>query len=102
MRTLIIFLLLAVCFLGGVVFGMDRDSFADEDEHAPIEENKEIVDMTEEQEEIPVESSVHQQAAALDEPVYFTQKLASFLGSAVRGFYEGIVQVLYFISEQFF
>jgi len=106
MRIATTILLLAVFFLAGMVYGLERDTTADENQNIKvietekIEERAEKVEQTEE--DLTVYPSVHDQLDELDKPVYFTEKLASMLEIGVKGFYEGIVKLLYAFSEQFF
>ncbi|GAB3050716.1 hypothetical protein [Virgibacillus ainsalahensis] len=100
-RSFIVILLLAVFFLTGMVYGIERDDLAGKDE--TIEEIEEKEQMVEETEQIEtVDQAVSQEALEMEGKVHFTQKAASLLETVVKGFYEMVVQMLYQISQLFF
>ncbi|MBP1968719.1 hypothetical protein J2Z83_000813 [Virgibacillus natechei] len=105
-RSFIVILLLAVFFLTGMMYGMDRgniastDGLVDQTESNEPERNQgEIVEM-EPIEEKELEPST--EGINIEEPNHFTQRAASFLEAGVKGFYEVVVQVLYQVSQLFF
>lgn len=96
-RSFIVLLLLAVFFLAGTLYGMDRGDVAAKDEKiASVEvpnnnEQAETIKKAEETNTIKIQETGH-----------FTEKAASFLEAAVTGFYEVVVQILYQVSQLFF
>ncbi|GGB28953.1 hypothetical protein GCM10011409_02800 [Lentibacillus populi] len=99
-RSFITLLLLAVFFLSGMLLGIDRGQNTDivQDE----EEIKDVVitDANDSAENIQV---VHETGMDMeDAPVHFTQKMASFLGEVIKGFYETVVMIFYQIAQIFF
>jgi cell division septation protein DedD len=104
-RTFIVALLLAVFFLSGTLYGMDRDRGGSRQEVPAIEapqeqqESAETLATTKELEEM--EKIEELRAAEMNEK-HFTVKTASFLETAVKGFYEIVVEMLYQISSLFF
>ncbi|MFC3039113.1 hypothetical protein ACFOGI_02465 [Virgibacillus xinjiangensis] len=98
MRTIIVILLLAVFFMGGMVYGMDRSGYP---KHIYGEVASTVVEKeTIEKEEVPVEAP-KRNTMDLEEPEHFTHKAATILDVVVRGFYEALVAILYGISELF-
>lgn len=100
-RFFITLLLVAVFFLGGVLLGIDRGQLADDD-HAEGEVKEVIVTDTEIDDDRSPEQTVQEAPVDIDEPNHFTQKVASFLGTVLKGFYEMVVMIFYQIAEQFF
>ncbi|SHF67708.1 hypothetical protein [Ornithinibacillus halophilus] len=117
MRFIVVVLLLAVFFLGGTVFGMNQK---EEVSVSPkTEEQVAAVEIPEQssEEKSPEESSVEVDTSAdaddnvsedniqpveLEGPAGVTQKAASVLEAAVKGFYNLIVGILYELSQLFF
>lgn len=102
MRSFVFLLLLVIVFLTGMILGIDRDQNDQSKDREKIEElslDAEIVDYETRVDEhvIMTEESIDMEASP-----HFTQKLASFLEAAVKGFYEVIVEILYRISTLFF
>lgn len=101
MRFIFTILLLIIFFLAGAVYGMNS---ANNVSTANLEETiqSEDVNVTEEkQKEIVVYPSAYEQVEE-DQPMSITESIASGLEAIVSTFYDGVVHVLYAISEQFF
>ncbi|UJL44890.1 hypothetical protein KFZ58_10665 [Virgibacillus sp. NKC19-16] len=96
-RSFIVILLLAVFFLTGMLYGMDNDDTAINDESEGSDQAVVI-----EEEEIETIESSSIDVMDRQEPVHFVQKAASFLETFVKGFYELVVQGLYQVSQLFF
>ncbi|MFC2948406.1 hypothetical protein [Virgibacillus sediminis] len=101
LRTVIVILLLAVFFMGGMVYGMERSSYSE-----PVQKQEEFNYVAEGEviEENQPDKYVHtpgREALSMEEPEHFTHRAASVLEVAVRGFYEAIVAIMYGISELF-
>lgn len=97
LRSFIVLLLLAVFFLAGTVYGTDRGNNAVNDEKVNSVEvlnNNEQIEMVEKTRKI--------NNSEITESTHFTEKAASFMGAAVTGFYEVVVQILYQVSQLFF
>lgn len=100
MRIMLLLLSLAVCFLIGVLYGMDRekDDVAQDStlEHEIVEsiEDKLVVEEPEENVE-----QVHVIQSGDNTPAY---KAASALSSVVEFIYEIIVEILFQISKLFY
>ncbi|WP_099158560.1 hypothetical protein [Virgibacillus ndiopensis] len=103
-RSFIVLLLLAVFFLTGMLLGIDRGQNVDGSPNDKIEEivvktpkedttikNKENLTENVSDQTISVESSPH-----------FTQKMASFLETGIKWFYDMVVLIVYQIAELFF
>ncbi|MBM7597911.1 hypothetical protein JOC34_000268 [Virgibacillus halotolerans] len=106
-RSFIVVLLLAVFFLSGTLYGMDRGEGAEKNEALSSlktsddqQDNLETTAATTELEEM--EKIEKLRAEEMNEPEHFTVKTASFLETAVKGFYEVVVEILYQISSLFF
>ncbi|MEC5422200.1 hypothetical protein QGM71_01665 [Virgibacillus sp. C22-A2] len=98
-RSFVVLLLLAVFFLTGVLYGMDRGEISLHDEAT-----KEV-ELVESQELASTQMVLVEQELDnhnMEEAEHFTQKTASFLEAGVKGFYEVIVQILYQVSQLFF
>ncbi len=103
-RVFILFLMLVVVFLAGMLLGMDRGHVA------PVREMEtQIYDETAENEpeteNAQTENDQPPEDLYIDEtdgPAHLTQKAASILGSAVSGFYNLIVHMLYQVSSLFY
>ncbi|CDQ39598.1 MULTISPECIES: hypothetical protein [Virgibacillus] len=105
-RTLIVLLLLAVCFLTGVVYGNGHtEKNTDDIEMAslPSEANS---DSNQPESEEVVQRTTNKTTAdgtvETDGPSPVTEKTASIIEAGVTGLYEVIVEVLYQISQLFF
>lgn len=99
-RSFIVILLLAVFFLTGMLYGMDNNDIAINDESGQSGSPDQAVVIEEEVETIESTSSID--VMDRQEPVHFIQKAASFLEAGVKGFYEVVVQILYQVSQLFF
>jgi hypothetical protein len=100
-RFLITLLLIAVFFLGGMLLGVDRGQPADGDlEKSEVKEV--IVTDTDIDDGQASEQTVQETPVDIDEPSHFTQKVASFLETVLKGFYEMVVMIFYQFAEQFF
>jgi|SRR5690625_4805454 len=99
-RSFIVLLLLAVFFLSGMLYGIDRESSTEpssvtedqletglEESSFSSHENKNLVANSE-----ILESSEQN----------FTQQIASFLEAGVKGIYDVIVHMLYQVAQIFF
>lgn len=104
-RSFIVLLLLAVFFLAGTLYGMDRESVDAMDEKIG---SIEVPSNNPESNNYNNERIVNKEKAEginemeMKEPNHFTEKAASFLEAGVKGFYEVIVQILYQVSQLFF
>lgn len=100
-RSVIILLLLAICFLTGVVYG---NQGAANKEQEPIASDK-IEEITLPSTENINEATSGENRAPLTEveaPAPVTEKTASILETSITGFYEIVVEILYQISQLFF
>ncbi|SET61757.1 hypothetical protein SAMN05216389_11747 [Oceanobacillus limi] len=113
MRSIVVLLLLVVFFLAGTLFGINRGDIAllgEDKQEVGTEEmigSHEVKDEMEGFNEEEAETSSNQDITTdsiqrVEQPVNFTQKTASFLEGAVKVFYEGLVQILYQISQLFY
>lgn len=109
-RSFVILLLLIVVFLGGMLLGIDREKSAGLNEidlpnhtESPIADHQEKSavekDDNLEKEVILVDNSNNGQVVA--SPEHATQKIASFLETGVKGFYEVVVEILYHVTSLF-
>lgn len=107
MKILVTLLMMAVIFLSGIVFGMNRDTIS----QPPVNElsaEQETVEVKEEVKEevaiaVPPAADMEMQPdLAGDSPAFHTQKAASVLGAAVKGFFEIIMQFMYQTAQLFF
>lgn len=106
-RAFVVLLLLAVFFLSGTLYGMDRGDVAANDEAVSSvetsgqqEKSSEAAIKTNDADKINNMEQIS--LAEANKPVHFTEKIASFLEGAVKGFYEVVVEILYQISALFF
>ncbi|GGJ83497.1 hypothetical protein GCM10007063_02500 [Lentibacillus kapialis] len=102
MRSLVILLSLVVFFLTGLTIGMDRtheenDSSGDIHESAVQKEEKIIVEKN-----VAKGDSEGQMLKSPKNSEHFTYKIASFLESSVKGFYELVVSAAYQLVQVFF
>ncbi|MGM8213507.1 hypothetical protein ACLIBH_12090 [Virgibacillus sp. W0430] len=97
-RVFIILLLLAVFFLSGMAFGIDKNN---DDTYGPVDFD-DVVEEVEVQEVEEPKQSNPKKAALLTEEDHLVQKIAGFLDKIVRAFYELVVHVLYRFAELFF
>lgn len=97
-RSVIYLLLLIIVFLSGMLLGIDREGeiISDEMMRQDITSPPAQVTATSDQEEIP------NYVLDIDTNPHFTQKMASFLETGIKAFYEIIVEILYQISRMFF
>ncbi|MBU5265869.1 hypothetical protein [Virgibacillus proomii] len=100
-RSVIILLLLAICFLTGVVYGnqgtvnKEQESIAsDKTEEITLPSIEKINKATSEENSAPL--------AEVEAPAPVTEKTASILEASITGFYEIVVEILYQISQLFF
>lgn len=106
MKILVTLLMMAVIFLSGIVFGMNRDTVSEPP--AKEKQAEEAVELEEVAKEEPVIASHPevemeiQPEIAGDGPAFHTQKAASVLGAAVKGFFEIIMQFMYQTAQLFF
>lgn len=100
LRITVLLLMFLVVFLSGMLLGIDRgnghsidsvDSFIREE--IVVEESSPQVEQ---------EVIVTDQAVEVEAPVHVTQKAASLLEAGVSGFYELLVDILYYLSSLFF
>lgn len=107
-RFFIFILLLTVCFLTGMLFGISQDPVSSQNEFQPAEENKQAYEDTVmnanhkaevNNENLSVEEiDIMETSASLT----VTQKAASLLEAGVKGFYEIVVGVLYQVAQLFY
>lgn len=105
MKSIVILLLLLVFFMSGMMFGVERDHTeytSPEVSSVGVNEadsqNANVMQTSAEIEGGRFETSEYKQTTSS----HFTQKMASFIGGIVKGFYEIIVQVLYQIAQLFY
>ncbi|WP_100010589.1 hypothetical protein [Lentibacillus sediminis] len=96
-RFLIAALLLAVFFLVGALYGMDRSMVSGIDQR---DAEVPVLEQPQEEPEV-IEEPVIAAPVEMEGPVPLTQKAASLLETVVKGFYEVIVTILYQISQVF-
>ena len=101
MRITITALLLVVCFLAGVILGMSNNQVAGEDRAGLQANGEQMAEDQEEPKQVIIYPSDHQQIDQT-QPANVMEKIAFFLETFVKGFYEIVVNVLSAISEQFF
>lgn len=96
-RFLMAALLLAIFFLVGALYGMDRSVVS-----GTGQGSAEVPELEAQQEEPEItEEPVIAAPVEMEGPVPFTQKAASLLETVVKGFYEVIVEILFQISQVF-
>ncbi|WP_339228180.1 hypothetical protein NSQ77_00195 [Oceanobacillus sp. FSL K6-2867] len=103
MRFVFVLLLLAVFFLSGIVYGMNKETthvVEDDDTVAEVIEDTEEQETAGETVTVPVSQPMAD--AGTDTAVEYTQKTASILGAGVKGFFELLMQVLYQTAQLFF
>lgn len=87
---------------------MDHDAGSSVGEQAStvqvVDDQQESTKTVEEvkERELEIEKAKALQTAQINEPSHFTEKTASFLETAVKGFYEVVVEILYQISSLFY
>lgn len=103
-RSLIVVLLLAVCFLTGVVYGNDKQA-----EESTPQQTEMKVDVKEAKDEVLQTKTTSDTTEVITEekintngPSPVTEKTASILEAGVSGFYEVVVEILYQVSQLFF
>ena len=103
MRFTITVLLLVVCFLAGVIMGMNNNQVAYESGARAQVNGEDVIEAEEKQEETKQVIVYPEEHHRMDQtqPVNVMEKIAFFLESCVKGFYEIIVNILSAISEQF-
>lgn len=105
-RSVIFLLLFALFFLTGMLYGMDRENYAMP--NSSVNQEETVPDTAPEKEPIAIEEAVNETVTDQNlhspesESKHFTEKAASFLGTAVKAFYDVVVQILYQISQLFF
>lgn len=110
LRFLISLLLLVVVFLSGMIIGIDRGK---DQESNIVQQEVEIVpnhiDGETNEHVLSTDSSDTQNEQIInndilnnDKEVFMTQKVAAFLETGIKGFYELIVNILYQISSLFY
>lgn len=106
-RSFIVILLLAVFFLSGTLYGMDHSKGVEDEDVLPSMEasdnQRESAETMSETVELEEQEKIEQtRLAQASGPQHFTEKMANFLETAVKGFYEVVVEILYQISALFF
>ncbi|GGP12574.1 hypothetical protein [Oceanobacillus neutriphilus] len=97
MRNIIILLLLVIFFLGGLVFGMQKNEKA-EQSAIPDESAVEVAEEINEQEQ-----TIIAETDVLEEGNYsLTNRTAATMEGIVKGLFEVIVSIMYGIGELFF
>lgn len=101
MRAGLLLLGLAVCFLIGVLYGVERESGADGD---TIGERETVIEVIQEEEEVTEEPVFENKeaAGAIQSDTTPAYKAASALESVVKFFYEIIVEILFQVSKLFY
>lgn len=106
-RSFVFLLLLIVVFLGGMLLGIDREKSAGfRDMEHPNTEDVGVIDYTDHMDkdtrpidQLDVEKPNNEQI--VEAPPQTTQKVASFLETGVKGFYDMVVDILYHVSSLF-
>lgn len=99
-RAVIILLLLAVCFLAGVVYG---NNGGDEDNPIGSTPLTEPAEQFVEKEVQPAPDRQHETVTTEPElPAPVTEKTASVLEAGITSFFEAVVTILHQIAELFF
>lgn len=101
MRSFIILLLLIVVFLAGMLIGIEREESIRSNHISPELNEVEQIDQIVHWEAYEEQSIIEEQMLNIEGPEHTTQKLATFLESGVKGFYEIIVDVLFELSSLF-
>ncbi|MEN1969345.1 hypothetical protein WMZ97_14870 [Lentibacillus sp. N15] len=99
-RALITLLLLAVFFLSGMLFGIDHGQ--QEKQVEPIEKTDQMEANINDKNVETIEVANEPRPDVEDTSGHSTQKLASFLGGIIKGFYEIVVMIFYQFAEIFF
>lgn len=100
-RSFIVLLLLAVFFLSGMLYGVDRGN----SETPSVEKENNVVETVEDEPGLyDHDSNTAELTAELSktEQQNFTQQTASFLEAGVKGLYDVIVHILYQFAQLFF
>ncbi|GAA0602064.1 hypothetical protein GCM10009001_18660 [Virgibacillus siamensis] len=91
MRSILVLLLLVVFFLTGLVLGMDRGGETDMRQEDTVKQ-KQLKDV----QVVKVnQRTTDEKVLKAEQPPNLTQKIASFLESTVKGFYNIVVDVIY-------
>lgn len=109
-RSFIYLLLLIVVFLSGMILGMERDGLIVSDERE--NEHEDMISLPAQlsasnNDDQPIhvvdpdDDKSSKNVLDINTKPHFTQKIASFLETGVKGFYEIIVEVLYQMSRLF-
>ncbi|MFD2046119.1 hypothetical protein ACFSTA_11950 [Ornithinibacillus salinisoli] len=109
MRSIVVLLLLVICFLAGTLFGINRgdtalvgDAREEQIDTFEVEGDSDQVQAEAEEKEAPSPEVSTTEVMDMKESVNFTQKTASFLESGVKVFYDAVVTILYQISQLFY
>ncbi|WP_067727363.1 hypothetical protein [Oceanobacillus damuensis] len=99
MRLLVVLLFMAVFFLSGIVYGMNKEqdlpTVTDFTEERGTEEEQNVIVET-------VSTPVSQPDITEASSVQYTQKTASILEAGVKGFFEVLMEFMYQIAKIFF
>lgn len=100
-RFFIFLLLIMIVFLAGIITGIDREknAMSNKIQEETVEMTSNHMEFIDDEEISVVDQSEIQRT---NTKVHSTQKVASFLESGVKRFYEIVVDVLYQISSLFF
>ncbi|SHG70541.1 MULTISPECIES: hypothetical protein [Virgibacillus] len=101
-RAMIVLLLLAVCFLAGVVHGNNGVGHEEADS---VFQAQDVIGSDELDNEKNIKSVAErnpEQQVQPDVPAPSTEKTASVLEASITGFFEAVVTILYQIAELFF
>ncbi|MFD1038536.1 hypothetical protein ACFQ3N_09040 [Virgibacillus byunsanensis] len=105
-RSIIVLLLVAVFFLTGMVLGIDKGqnsaSTVVEDEVKTTIQDQDLESVEKVTNKDVLEPEVNNNIMNIQEPVHFTQKMANFLETLVKGFYDIVVEIVYQIAQLFF
>lgn len=96
MKSIVILLLLLLFFVSGMLFGVERErtEFTQPEAETLVVNDPARQQMT----DLPtIQNEEFKQA-----PDHLTQKMASFIGDIVKGFYEVVVQLLYQVVQLFY
>lgn len=101
-RLITILLMLAICFLGGMLYGVDhKKSTQPEVPHHSIDIQPEIKSPSNTDSAKVQQTAVEQQPSPAREQL-LTEKTASILEAGMKGFFEIIVQLMYQFAKLFF
>ncbi|WP_249871046.1 hypothetical protein [Oceanobacillus saliphilus] len=99
MRFIVVLLMMAVFFLSGVVYGVNKEQGIQYVTEAPEEIRVEEENVARIE---TISQPVSQPHITEATPVQYTQKTASILEAGVKGFFEFLMEMMYQIAQLFF